>query len=92
MWRRDDLPKGPVTAEIGQCYKPVYMLSAVRLKAVFNFSVTPSPAVAWSAFILLSIAQSVRDITTSTSTWWGRDSSVGIVLRYGLDGSGIDSR
>jgi hypothetical protein len=29
---------------------------------------------------------------TSVQTTWGRDSSVGIATRYGLDGLGIESR
>jgi hypothetical protein len=27
-----------------------------------------------------------------TTTYWGRDSSVGMATRYGLDGTGIESR
>ena len=30
--------------------------------------------------------------TNTTTITWGRDSSVGIATRYGLDGPGIESR
>ena len=41
----------------------------------------------------LSACYSVLLIISATHVFqWGRDSSVGIVTRYGLDGPGIDSR